>query len=77
MKEPIGHQVGGWMFSSCVVQQRLVINPANGLPMAQELRYVKLPAGRAWSAPGGLFSYEIFGTPHWTSALPHRSPTGR
>ena len=77
MKEPIGHQVGGWMFSSCVVQQRLVINPAKGLPMAQELRYVKLPAGHAWSAPGGLFSYEIFGTPHWTSALPHRSPTGR
>jgi hypothetical protein len=77
VKEPIGHQVGGWMFSSCVVQQRLVINPANGLPMAQELRYVKLPAGHAWSAPGGLFSYEIFGTPHWTSVLPHRSPTGR
>jgi hypothetical protein len=77
VKEPVGHTVGGWMFSSCLVQQRLVINPASGLPMAQELRYVRLPVGHTWSAPGGLFSYEIFGTPHWTSALPHRSPTGR
>ena len=55
----------------------LVINPASGLPIAQELRYVRLPAGRHWSAPGGLFSYEIFGTPHWTGALPRRNPNGR
>ena len=74
--EGVGSLVGGWMFSSCVVQQRLVINPVSGLPMAQELRYQELPAGRTWSAPGGLFSYEIFGTPHWTNALPRRSDHG-
>lgn len=74
-----GQPAGGgqWRFSSCVVQQRLVINPASGLPMAQELRYVRLPAGDTWSAPGGLFSYEIFGAPHWTSALPRLNPRGR
>jgi hypothetical protein len=57
-------------FASCVVQQRLVINPETGLPLAQELRYVKLPAGQKWSAPDGLFSYQIFQTAHWTSASP-------
>lgn len=77
VRVPIGHSVGGWMFSSCSVQQRLIISPASGLPTAQELRYVRLPAGRTWSAPGGLFSYEIFGTPHWTSSLPRRNPRGR
>ena len=79
VREPTGHTVGGWMFSSCVVQQRLIISPASGLPMAQELRYMRLPAGRTWSAPGGLFSYEIFGTPHWTSAVPRvrLRPPGR
>lgn len=61
----------------CTIQQRLVINPVSGLPMAQELRYVRRPAGQTWSAPGGLFSYEIFGTPHWTNALPRTNPHGR
>jgi hypothetical protein len=76
-KVGIFRPVGGWMFRSCSVQQRLIINPASGLPMAQELRYVRLPAGQTWSAPGGLFSYEIFGTPHWTGSLPRRNPRGR
>jgi hypothetical protein len=57
-------------FSACVVQQRLVIDPDTGLPLAQELRYLKLPVGQDWSAPGGLFSYEIFGTARWTNANP-------
>ncbi|HUD36369.1 MAG TPA: hypothetical protein VMR14_05700 [Streptosporangiaceae bacterium] len=72
-----GKVVGGWMFSSCTVQQRLVISSATGLPIAQELRYVKLPLGQHWSAPGGLFSYEVFGTPKWTNALPALDPHGR
>jgi hypothetical protein len=63
--------VPSWLFSSCVVQQRLVINPATGLPIAQELRYQKLPAGQKWLAPGGLFSFEVYGAPKWTDTLPH------
>ena len=61
------------LFASCGVQQELVINPVTGLPMAMELRYTRLPAGQSWSAPGGLFSYEIYGAPHWTNASPPRA----
>jgi len=54
-------------FTSCRVQQILVIDPATGLPQAEELRYVQLPRGQKWSAPDGLFSYEIFGESYWTN----------
>ena len=55
-------------FPSCTVQQILVVDPATGRPLAEELRYVKLPGGSAWSAPGGLFSYEIYAAPYGTNA---------
>jgi hypothetical protein len=55
------------LFSSCTVQQVLIIGPDDGMPLAEELRYTQLPAGQQWSAPDGLFSYEIFGTPYWTN----------
>ena len=77
VKIQVGYSAGGYLYSSCVVQQRLVIDPASGLPLSQELRYRKLPHGQHWSAPGGLFSYELFGTPKWTDTLPHRDPYGR
>jgi hypothetical protein len=54
-------------FSSCTIQQVLIINPDDGMPLAEELRYTQLPAGQHWPAPDGLFSYEVFGTPYWTS----------
>jgi hypothetical protein len=57
----------GAMFSSCTVQQILIIGPDDGMPLAEELRYVSLPPGQHWSVPDGLFSYEVFGTPYWTS----------
>jgi hypothetical protein len=60
------------LFTSCTVQQILVIDPATGLPQAEELRYAQLPPGQKWSAPGGLFSYEIFGRSHWTN---HNRPS--
>jgi hypothetical protein len=44
------------LFTSCTVQQVLVIDPATGLPQAEELRYTQLPPGQKWSAPSGLFS---------------------
>ncbi|HEY3733019.1 MAG TPA: hypothetical protein VGL63_03805 [Streptosporangiaceae bacterium] len=56
--------------SSCVVQQRLIINPVTGMLLAQELRYLTPPAGQRWPAPGGLFSYEVFGSSAWTSRTP-------
>jgi hypothetical protein len=65
-----GDVVSGHAFSSCVVQQRLVINPSTGMPLAQELRYVKLPAGQTWPAPDGLFSYQVFGSAYWTNSSP-------
>jgi hypothetical protein len=55
------------LFTSCSVQQILVIDPATGLPQAEELRYAQLPAGQKWPAHGGLFSYEIFGQSYWTN----------
>ncbi|MGN6173577.1 MAG: hypothetical protein ACTHPS_11590 [Streptosporangiaceae bacterium] len=55
------------LFTSCTVQQILVIDPATGLPQAEELRYAQLPPGQKWPAPSGLFSYEIFGRSHWTN----------
>jgi hypothetical protein len=61
-------------FPSCVVQQRLVIDPATGRPLAVELRYVSLPAGRTWPAPGGLFSFQVFQAAGWTSATPPPEP---
>ena len=59
-------------FPSCTVEQILVVDPATGRPLAEELRYVRLPGGSAWSAPGGLFSYEIYAAPYWTTAPPPR-----
>ena len=55
------------LFPSCDVEQILIIDPATGLPQAEELRYAQLPPGQAWPAPDGLFSYEIFGRAHWTN----------
>ncbi len=61
------------LFPDCVVQQRIVIDPQTGEPLAQELRYLELPVGQKWSAPGGLFSYELFSPGRWTRAkLPPR-----
>jgi hypothetical protein len=54
----------------CTVQQILVIDPATGRPLAEELRYVKLPGGAHWPPPDRLLSYEIYGTAHWTNAGP-------
>lgn len=54
------------LFSSCTIQQILIIGD-DGMPLAEELRYTQLPAGQNWSAPDGLFSYEVFGTPYWTN----------
>ncbi len=58
------------LFTSCTVQQILVIDPVTGLPQAEELRYAQLPPGQQWSAPGGLFSYETFGRSHRTNHNP-------
>jgi hypothetical protein len=55
------------LFTSCTVQQVLVIDPATGLPQAEELRYTQLSPSQQWPAPSGLFSYEIFGRSHWTN----------
>lgn len=60
----------GAVFSSCTTQEILIINPAAGLPLAEELRYVGLPRGQHWTAPDGLFSYELFGQSHWTNDNP-------
>jgi hypothetical protein len=60
------------LFASCTVQQILIIDPATGLPQAEELRWVQLPPGQKWSAPAGLFSYEIFRQSHWTNHNPPR-----
>jgi hypothetical protein len=65
-----GFAVTGDLFSSCTTQEILIINPATGLPLAEELRYVGLPPGQHWTAPDGLFSYEIFGQSHWTNDNP-------
>lgn len=62
--------IHSYRFSSCTVQQRLIIDPHTGLPLAEELRYLKLPAGQTWSAPGGLFSYQLFRSAQWTNATP-------
>jgi hypothetical protein len=61
-------------FSSCTIQQILIIDPATGMPMAEELRYVALPTGQQWPAPDGLFSYEIFGQSYWTNQDRPRPP---
>jgi hypothetical protein len=55
------------LFTSCTVQQVLVIDPATGLPQAEELRYTQLSPSQQWPAPSGLFSFEIFGRSHWTN----------
>jgi hypothetical protein len=54
-------------FASCTVQEILIIDPATGLPMANELRYAGNPSEQRWPAPDGLFSYEIFGNSYWTN----------
>jgi hypothetical protein len=56
------------LFSSCATQEILIIDHATGLPLAEELRYVGLPAGQQWTAPDQLFSYEIFSPSYWTNA---------
>lgn len=60
-------------FPSCSSEQVLIIDPGTGMPLAYELRYASLPAGDSWSAPDGLLSYELFGTPYWTN---HNRPRG-
>lgn len=69
-----GYASGGSLFSSCTTQEILIIDPATGLPLAEELRYLDLPPGQQWTAPDQLFSYEIFGPSHWTNA--NRPPGG-
>jgi hypothetical protein len=56
------------LWPTCTVEQRLIISPATGQPLAMELRYKDLPDGRTWPVPGGLFSFEIFGSARWTDA---------
>ena len=63
------------LFSSCTTQEILILNPKTGWPLAEELRYVGLPAGQRWTAPDRLFSYEIFGQSHWTNANPPKTPS--
>jgi hypothetical protein len=63
-----GYATNGPVFSSCTTQEILIIDPATGLPLAEELRYGGLPLGQQWTAPDQLFSYEIFGPSHWTNA---------
>lgn len=58
-----------YLFGSCTIQQIIVIG-SDGMPMAEELRYTRLPAGADWTVPDGLFSYEIFQTPYWTNQYP-------
>lgn len=65
------------VFGSCVVEQRLVINPQTGQPLAQELRYVKLPDGYKWPGPDGLFSFELFQRAYYTTAAPPQVPAHR
>jgi hypothetical protein len=60
----------GTSITACTTQELLIINPATGLPLAAEVRYVNPPAGQDWTAPDGLISYEIFGQSHWTNADP-------
>lgn len=54
-------------YPSCTTQQILIIDPATGMPVAEELRYVGLPSGDQWPAPDGLFNYELFGQSYWTN----------
>lgn len=54
----------------CTVQQRLIINPSTGMPLASELRYVSPPGAERWPVPGGLFSYEIVLGSGWTNRAP-------
>lgn len=54
------------LWPTCTVEQRLIISPATGRPLAMELRYKRLPVGQTWPEPGGLFSFEIFGSARWT-----------
>jgi hypothetical protein len=54
----------------CTVQQRLIINPSTGLPLAYELRYVSPPGQERWAVAGGLFSYELFQGSGWTDQTP-------
>jgi hypothetical protein len=63
-----GYATAGPLFSSCTTQEILIIDPATGLPLAEELRYLGVPPGQHWTAPDQLFSYEIFGLSHWTNA---------
>ena len=76
-QESVLHRDGGTeehpAFASCTVEQRVVIDPASGLPLAQELRYTGLPGGQRWSAPDGLFSYQLFQASGWTGASPPES----
>jgi hypothetical protein len=66
---PVPGASNGPVSASCTVQQILIIDPATGLLMAEELRYLK-PGGQRWTAPDGLFSYEIFGQSYWTNQSP-------
>jgi hypothetical protein len=64
------NQAGSPPTAPCTVQQRLIINPSTGLPLAFELRYVSPPGGVHWRVRGGLFSYEIFRGAGWTNQAP-------
>jgi hypothetical protein len=56
--------------SSCMVQQRLIVNPLTGMPVAQELSYVKAPGDGKWPVPGGIFSYQILRHTGWENSPP-------
>ena len=66
----LGSQMASIPTAACTVQQRLILNPSTGLPLAFELRYVSPPGGGRWPVRGGLFSYEIFRGAGWTNQAP-------
>lgn len=58
------------LFTSCEVEQRLIIDPETGMLLARELRFKQLPDGHTWTAPGGLVSYEIYNSVDGTNENP-------
>jgi hypothetical protein len=70
MSTGLHDQPGSFSTAPCTVQQRLIINPSTGLPLAYELRYVSPPGPERWAVAGGLFSYELFQGSGWTDRTP-------
>jgi hypothetical protein len=60
-----------------VVQDRVIIDPATGLPLAQEYVYQKANGARSWLTPNDVWYAQVYQSLGWTNDSPPKVPASK